>query len=736
MKMNQAAIEIDRNDTLERVGYSIKATGLSFQILSSGLYKDKIKAIIRELSCNAWDAHVAAGTDQKPFDVHLPTMLEPHFSIRDYGTGLSKENCQKILPRFFESTKTDSNDFIGAMGLGSKSPFCYVDSYTITSNFNGMKYIFNSLIGEDGQPGLELMDEQETTEPNGLEISLPSKQNDINVWKDRAELVYQWFDVKPNMTGAPININPTKYLFEGTSWKLRHLPNNHSRYGYHQSSETAAIALMGKIAYPLSYDALKGHLDDLQLSLLKFPLEIRFDIGELEFAASREELSYKPDTVAAIKKRIALVLKEVPAQSQEKFDKATSLWEAKHLVFELFQSQNSLSQIVTHIVRHKNYAFKYAGNDINTCDISIEFKKFPGLTYKHVGVSEMGRLISMDDLVKRQNEYLTLHKIKYDKLPDHAKVHQMAHTPNVLFFVNDLNIGPGKRLTKFAEHALRYRHHGGVGNVQAIYLIDGPQNIVDAFIKELGDPPVHKTSELPVPEKSQPKKKHQYRLWQNGHGYWNDIHSELPDQQEVVYYAYVARDMAAGGNYSWDVTSFRKLMSALYGIDTFDKNIKIVGLNKIEFDKQEARTDTKWVRIDKMADQLFAKILANTKLVEKLVRLKSIEFIHRDWSLNNMITSLSARVDKLDATKPMHQYLTKFKECNYNDKDLRAKMATFFEFVDVMNKNKEVNTLANMSTEWNVTLNSYPILKYINMHYMDNFNDIISYIILVDNVAK
>ena len=75
--------------------FRIRNSAKAFNILSSGLYANKIKAIIRELSCNAVDSHVAAGNDQ-PFEVHLPSTLEPWFSIRDFGTGLNHEQVTNI----------------------------------------------------------------------------------------------------------------------------------------------------------------------------------------------------------------------------------------------------------------------------------------------------------------------------------------------------------------------------------------------------------------------------------------------------------------------------------------------------------------------------------------------------------------------------------------------------------------------------------------------------------------
>ena len=87
---------------LERTGKNVKISGaesapaafqiqnspIAFAILSSRLYQDKILACIRELSCNAFDAHVDAGKADQPFEVHLPTSFEPWFSVKDFGTGL------------------------------------------------------------------------------------------------------------------------------------------------------------------------------------------------------------------------------------------------------------------------------------------------------------------------------------------------------------------------------------------------------------------------------------------------------------------------------------------------------------------------------------------------------------------------------------------------------------------------------------------------------------------------
>ena len=117
-------LAVDVNEVvLSNVGatgeFRIRNSAKAFKILSDGLYSNKIRAIVRELSCNALDSHIGAGKPNVPFEVHLPTVLEPWFAVRDFGLGLDGDQVTNIYTTYFESTKTDSNAFIGALGLSS-----------------------------------------------------------------------------------------------------------------------------------------------------------------------------------------------------------------------------------------------------------------------------------------------------------------------------------------------------------------------------------------------------------------------------------------------------------------------------------------------------------------------------------------------------------------------------------------------------------------------------------------
>lgn len=157
--------------------FTIKASPLAFDILSSKLYADPVLAIVRELLTNAYDSQKAAGNEDAPIKVHLPDYEENFLSFRDYGLGLSKEDILTIYTSFFNSTKSTNNDYTGCFGLGSKTPFSYTSSFSVNSYFNGTKYYYLA-IKKDGSPNIYCIKEEPTDEPNGLEIIIPLKEAD------------------------------------------------------------------------------------------------------------------------------------------------------------------------------------------------------------------------------------------------------------------------------------------------------------------------------------------------------------------------------------------------------------------------------------------------------------------------------------------------------------------------------------------------------------------------------
>lgn len=296
MKLDVEVNEITLSNVAATGEFRIRNSAKAFKILSDGLYSNKIRAIIRELSCNAVDSHVGASKADVPFEVHLPSVLEPWFSVRDFGLGLNGDQVTNIYTTYFESTKTDSNDYIGALGLGSKSPFSYTENFTVTAIKNGTQRIYSAFINDMGVPSIALMSEELTDEGNGVEVKFSvTDRYDYNSFKHESEEVFKWFKNKPKVTGAFFEHATQVYKEENIVPGVHVLATSH--YGY-------STALMGNIAYPLNKisEPVK-HFGDLA-SLLECGLVIEFGIGELDFAASREELSYVPMTIKSIKRKL------------------------------------------------------------------------------------------------------------------------------------------------------------------------------------------------------------------------------------------------------------------------------------------------------------------------------------------------------------------------------------------------------------------------------------------------
>ena len=311
----------DNPAVLSNVGeigeFRIRNSAKAFNILSSGLYANKIRAIIRELSCNAVDSHVAAGQAEVPFEVHLPSTFEPWFSVRDFGTGLNHAQVTNIYTTYFESTKTDSNAFIGALGLGSKSPFSYTDNFTVTAVQAGVKNIYSAFINEQGVPSVALMETINTDEANGVEVKFSVADRwDFDKFQQEARTVFTYFSLKPVVTGV------SNFSIAELGYKERDII-----LGVHQTHDTRrSRAVMGNIAYPIEVPNSDTNLGELA-RLLNCGLEMHFEIGDLDFQASREGLSYIPSTIGAIRKKLEQLNDQLSVHVAERANAIPNMWE-------------------------------------------------------------------------------------------------------------------------------------------------------------------------------------------------------------------------------------------------------------------------------------------------------------------------------------------------------------------------------------------------------------------------
>ncbi len=297
--------------------FRIRNSAKAFGILSSGLYANKIRAIIREYSCNAVDSHIEAGKADVPFDVHLPSSLEPWFAVRDYGVGLDDDQVKNIFTTYFESTKSGTDDLIGGLGLGSKSAFSYTENFTITAIKNGMKRVFTAFISASGVPSIALMGQEESDEPTGVEIRFAVEDEyDFYKFEREAQHVYKHFKLRPVVSSG------NEFEFADPQYEQMDIVS-----GIHlRSNSRHSFAIMGNIEYPLDVPSGAKEGDSL-FELLQCGLEIHFDIGDLDIQASREGLSYIPETIAAIRARLAELNDALEGVLMKELAQFKSVWE-------------------------------------------------------------------------------------------------------------------------------------------------------------------------------------------------------------------------------------------------------------------------------------------------------------------------------------------------------------------------------------------------------------------------
>ena len=413
-------INVVESEKFESNQFSIQASSEAFRILSDGLYSDKIKAVIRELSTNAVDSVIAAGTKDKGYDLHLPCTINPFFYIRDYGTGLGHDEVMELYTTYFYSDKTDSNDYVGQLGLGSKSPFAYTDNFSITSYKDGIQRSYTACINEDGYPTIKFLDSYDTDEPNGLKVQFAVHSYDCNEFRDKAEQVYKWFD--PCLCPCVLNCLSWSYSdieyrmgIEG-DWLV--LDDHHAE----------PVAVMGNIAYPIKNLKDQGGLKPIHRSLLNVGAVLYFGIGELQITPSREALSLNRSTVRKLIEKIDHVTNSISENVNKEFEQCESLWGARVLAKNLFGSWDSP-------LYHLNGVCKWSEIKWNGSVIHYERASIKDINGVSIDLFTNNKSSGYGDLANARRESV-------QTIPVMDKIH---------IFENDLERGSQARCKNFTE---------------------------------------------------------------------------------------------------------------------------------------------------------------------------------------------------------------------------------------------------------------------------------------------
>jgi hypothetical protein len=698
--------------------FRIRNSAKAFNILSSGLYANKIRAIIRELSCNAVDSHTAAGKHDTPFDVHLPSTLEPYFSIRDYGTGLSHDQVTNIYTTYFESTKTTSNEFIGALGLGSKSPFSYTDNFTVTAIKDGVKGIYSAFINGEGVPSIAKMGEEETTEPAGVEVKFSVNDRwDFSKFHDEARQVFMYFKLRPVISGNG------DFKFKERSYETENIiPGVHSYEGGRQS-----VAIMGNIAYPIEVpEANKKDLGDIAV-LLNCGLEMHFDIGELDFQASREGLSYIPQTIESIRKKLEALNAQLTVHIAAEADAIENLWE--RTFYLLRKKENGLWSAAV-----KKYVLDTKFELIDATNSSYYYMKSKEFDFP---VADLAKDYNIEIMAFQKNiggrgtSNLNSYTV-HPKNPAEVayKAWQIRVSEGANFIKNDTKIGASAR-AKF--HFNNTQFPKGTHHYQTVYVMNKANKDLpakfDEFLSVLRNPPtVLLASSLMEKERAsnsaggknvtimRMEERNRGGYYRSKEMVWRDAgKADSFDASQTYYYLPLSGFTILSEFGMSDSKEFKEDLSRC-GFKSL--NVEIYGVRKsdIEFIK----TQKNWINIEKHLKKFLTSVKQDDlkRLVVSTIDKKSI------LQYNNTIAD-----NVENKNSPYLKVATMFKDVTKVDGFSQTSLQRLCQRYAKVLELKKLET--TIESECAAVLERYPLLSGLETYRMNNLA-VAEYINLID----
>lgn len=282
----------------QTIDFGISSSAEFFNILSSTLYKDQILAVVREVLCNAWDAHIEAGCTSKPVEI---TLTSEKFTIKDFGLGIHHDDMGPIYGTYGNSTKKNDGNQTGGFGLGCKSPFAYTDHFEVISCHAGVKTIYNlskSSAQAHGKPGI-IPIASFATEETGLQVSIRIKNSqDHSRFKELIARIVKNGDMNMTLNGKVLEVlgfDTTKGNYLITTKNVL-------------DTSSKIVIRYGNVIYPVDesasfngqYIAILQHLKRLS-SYSNCTLILQAPAHSISVTPSRESLSMQEHTINTLR---------------------------------------------------------------------------------------------------------------------------------------------------------------------------------------------------------------------------------------------------------------------------------------------------------------------------------------------------------------------------------------------------------------------------------------------------
>lgn len=382
MKISSNGSNLDTNNkNADSIDFGIGDVSTIIDILRNRLYANPIRTLTQEYLCNGRDSHREAGHEDTPIRVTLPTKLDSVLKIRDFGTGLSPERVRDVFVLYGSSTKRSDNVQTGGFGIGAKSAWAYTDSFVIQSYFEGKCRTYIAHTGKNSNGTLELINEVDSTEPNGVEIQVPVKEADIDQFVSAVYRCTYFWDVKPELKGVTDLEIPKTWLesskrisVKKDNWFLLEKDDFSKRL--FDAFQQDIYVLIDKIPYSInkfSRECLE--VDKLKNSVYAQHMNfIEVGNGVLEVSATRESISDKENSKHTVNKICEDARKSLHTFVEEQFKKDFKDIPAYVNFYFKLKSTFNLSTLPKSL----DFAFKKNGCSYQFTDGKIVSKNFDG----------------------------------------------------------------------------------------------------------------------------------------------------------------------------------------------------------------------------------------------------------------------------------------------------------------------------------------------------------------------
>jgi hypothetical protein len=457
------------------------------------------------------------------------------------------------------------------------------------------------------------------------------------------------------------------------------------------------VAVMGNIEYPINVPSTDKTLGDL-VSLFRSPLELQFEIGELDFQASREGLSYIPMTMNAIKRKLEALNAQLAVHIAEKADKIENLWERADFLSD----------------RVRGYLY------------SAAVKKYIADTNFPIDVTEMRLQLTVKELQTKFNVSLksfsqrtwtevmsnNTSRNMYGKNNTYEEGWSMSLGKTTLFVYNDTNVGATER----AKYHFKTQTARQQRDVYVIDAFDKTKPVkLDEFYAEINNPPVEQrfiASELHKKERVGGTAKNVtiLMLEDSGRNSWSRSNelvwresaklSSFDDKQKYYYVPLSGYNFTSSVNKDIDIKRVKNLIedAHLPGV-----SMSVYGVRKGDIEAVKAKSN--WINLEDHLITVLNKVMNDNKM----------EMVKQGLDKNSIVRyNDSSVVDALDPNSPFAKFAKVFANVK---NDLTPKQASARLLLSKMYAVRVFDPSALIETynnEANELVKRYPLLDYVS----------------------